>query len=358
MVDSKKRIESIDILRGFDLFWLLFLQPVIISIPGKYNEGWLHNIMFQLDHEKWVGFRCWDLVMPLFLFLVGASMPFSFSKYKNKNSSGPVYIKIMRRVLILFILGMVVQGNLLAFSFDTLEIYNNTLQAIAAGYLIAAIILLNCNIRLQIIFTFFLLIIYSIPMAIYGEYEPDNSFAFMVDQFVIGRFHGDLTYTWVWSSLTFGATVMFGALSGEVIKRYRNTRGIKIITILGVCGCSLIVLGLLAGIYEPIIKRIWTSSMTMFSAGICMMLLCFFYWWIDVLHLGRGLRWLKIYGTNAITAYCLGEVINFRSVVNSLTYGLQPYIPDWYGFVLTLGNALVLFLILWLLYKSRIMIKI
>lgn len=358
MKKSFNRIDSIDILRGFDLFLLLFLQPIIISIPLGSDGSWFHSLLYQLDHEKWIGFRFWDIVMPLFLFLVGASMPFSFSKYRTGKRDGRLYWKIFRRVIILFLLGMIVQGNLLGFSIDTLKIYNNTLQAIAAGYLISAIIILNSKFTGWIFFTFLLMIIYSIPMAVYGIYEPDDSFAFSVDKIVIGKFRGDLTYTWIWSSLTFGATVMFGAISGFIIKEFRNSNNFRIIFILCAGGVGLIIAGLIAGMYEPIIKRVWTSSMTMYSAGYCMLALGLCYWVIDVLKLGYGLNWLKIYGTNAITAYCLGEVINFRSIVNSLTYGLKPLIPDWYHFILTAGNALILFFILYLLYRSKIMIKI
>lgn len=358
MKKSDKRIESIDILRGLDLFFLLFLQPVFLSFAKHFDVGWINSIVYQFDHEVWEGFRCWDLVMPLFLFLVGASMPFSFAKFRNSPHKGRLYFKIGRRVVILFVLGMIVQGNLLGFSWQHLFIYNNTLQAIAAGYLIASLIILNCGIRGWVICTFLLMIIYSLPMAVYGVYRPNDSFAFHVDRIIIGRFRGDLTYTWIWSSLTFGATVMFGAISGYIVKLYHNANRVKTVWWLGISGIVLMLAGLVAGEFEPIIKRIWTSSMTLFSAGICMILLGLMYWWIDVLGFSKGLKWLKIYGTNAITAYCIGEVINFRSVVNSITYGLETVIPEWYPFILTLGNFSILFLILYILYKSKIMIKI
>ena len=95
------RLASLDILRGFDLFLLVFFQPVF-------------------DHESWIGFRFWDLVMPLFLFMTGASMPFSFSKFKNAPNKWHIYRKIIKRFVLLFIFGMIVQGNLLGLNPDSL----------------------------------------------------------------------------------------------------------------------------------------------------------------------------------------------------------------------------------------------
>ena len=143
------RLASLDILRGFDLFLLVFFQPVLWTLAHQLNLPWLNSILFQFDHEVWEGFRFWDLVMPLFLFMTGASMPFSFSKFKDNPDKGPVYRKIIKRFILLFIFGMIVQGNLLGLDPKHLYLYSNTLQAIATGYLIAAIIQLHCNFRLK-----------------------------------------------------------------------------------------------------------------------------------------------------------------------------------------------------------------
>ena len=120
------RLASLDILRGFDLFLLVFFQPV--------------------------------------LFMTGASMPFSFSKFKNAPNKWHIYRKIIKRFVLLFIFGMIVQGNLLGLNPDSLYLYSNTLQAIATGYLIAAIILLHCSFRYQVLITLLLLLLYWIPM--------------------------------------------------------------------------------------------------------------------------------------------------------------------------------------------------
>lgn len=127
------RLASLDILRGFDLFLLVFFQPVFVALGQRLNFPWLNDILYQFDHESWIGFRFWDLVMPLFLFMTGASMPFSFSKFKNAPNKWPVYRKIIKRFVLLFIFGMIVQGNLLGLNPDSLYLYSNTLQAIATG---------------------------------------------------------------------------------------------------------------------------------------------------------------------------------------------------------------------------------
>ena len=115
-------------------------------------------------------------------------MPFSFSKFKDNPDKGPVYRKIIKRFILLFIFGMIVQGNLLGLDPKHLYLYSNTLQAIATGYLIAAIIQLHCNFRWQLIVTALLLVIYWIPMTFLGDFTPEGNFAEKVDRLVLGHF--------------------------------------------------------------------------------------------------------------------------------------------------------------------------
>lgn len=98
--------------------------------------------------------------------------------------------------------------------------------------------------------------------------------------------------------------------------------------------------------------------MTLFSGGWCYLLLGVFYWWIDVKGHKRGCEWLLYYGCNAITAYLIGEIINFRSVANSLLHGTEQFLGDWYPVLLTAANSLILFVILALLYKNKIFLKV
>lgn len=358
VTETSKRLESLDILRGFDLFLLLFFQPVLVSIGMTANLPWLNAILYQFDHEVWEGFRLWDIIMPLFLFMVGTAMPFSFAKYRRPDHiDKSVYRKILRRFLILFLFGMIVQGNLLALDPSHIYIYTNTLQAIAFGYIIAAMIMLHLNAARQIAATALLLAIYALPFAILGDYSPEGNFAYKVDLAIIGRFRGDPSYTWIWSSLTFGVTVMAGVFAGEIMKgvSHKKQKACR----LAIIGISAIAAGIVmdwCGI--PIIKRIWSASMTLLSAGICFLLMALFYYIIDCRGYARGMGWLKVYGMNPITAYILGEVINFRSVVASVSYGLEPLMGNYYGAWLTFGNCAILYLILWYMYRQRIFLKI
>lgn len=348
-----KRLSSLDILRGLVLFLLVFLQPVLISFGHVSGSGW---ILYNCDHEVWEGFRLWDLVMPLFLFMAGVSLPFSLAKYTKVGKRKSVYLRIGKRFVMLFLLGMVVQGNLLGLDLGHLAIYNNTLQAIAVGYVIAALTFLHCPEKYRLLIAAALLLIYWLPMHFCGDYTVSGSFAARVDAFVLGRFRGDPSYTWIWSSLNFGVTVILGSFAGTVMKK--NRTGLRVVYKLLFTGIACIAAGLLWGLEMPVIKRLWTSSMTLLSGGICLVLMAAFHWWIDIRGHTRGLQWLNIYGMNSIAAYVIGESVSFISIANSLLYGFEQYLGGYYEVLLRLANYSIVFLILTLMYRNSIFVKV
>lgn len=365
------RLASLDILRGFDLFLLVFFQPVFVALAHCLNLPWLNTVLYQFDHEVWVGFRFWDIIMPLFLFMTGVSMPFSFSKFKDDSNKGAIYRKIIKRFILLFIFGMIVQGNLLGLDPQRLYLYSNTLQAIATGYLIASVTLLHCSFKWQIIVTCLLLLAYWVPMTFLGDFTPEGNFAEKVDRMVLGHFRDGAywsedgnwhfspyyTYTWILSSLTFGVTVLLGTFAGRIMKEGKADRK-RVVQVLLLVGVALIGASLLWSLQMPIIKRIWTCSMTLFSGGLCFLLMGIFYYWIDYKGHSNGLNWLKIYGMNSITAYILGEVVNFRCIAASVSYGLEQYMGNYYAVWLSFANYLIVFLILRMMYKHGVFLKI
>ena len=121
-------------------------------------------------------------------------------------------------------------------------------------------------------------------------------------------------------------------------------------------GIGLVAAGLSVSPLFPIIKKIWSSSMTLYSGGICFLLIAATYYIVDVRGWHKGLDWLKIYGMNAITAYCIGEVIKFTSVSESLLHGFSGF--AWYPVLIALSDASILLGILCVMYKRKVFLKV
>ena len=369
---ENKRLLSLDVLRGFDLFLLVALQPVLCAVLRQLDCEALNNtLLYQLDHARWEGMRAWDLVMPLFLFMSGVTMPYSLPKYRTQNGGLKVWMRVVKRFVLLFLLGMLVQGNILALNPERVYIYSNTLQAIAVGYLLTVPMVLYLKPKQQIAAIAALMVVYSIPMYLWGDWSAQGNFAAVVDKAVLGRFRdGSMLaadgsvqfaawydYTWLWSSLTFCCTVALGSLAGHLTKNGNDDRK-AIARKLALVGAVLLVAGVLCGFAQPIIKRIWTASFTIYSAGWCYMLLALFYWWIDVKGHTKGWGWLLCFGCNAITAYLIGEMVNFRGIADSLLYGTEQYIGTWYPVLLTLCNSIIVFFILKIMYRAKLFLKV
>lgn len=277
------RVVSIDALRGFDMFWIIGGQKIFDELGKATDSEFLKGWLPQLTHVDWEGFRFWDLIMPLFLFIVGVAMPFSFSKRLQRGDSKKhLYFHIIKRTVILFFLGMIAQGHLLEYDLSRLHIYCNTLQAIAAGYLITSIAMLNLNLRWQITTAAGLLLVFwvlmvCVPVPGYGAgvLTPDGNLAIYLDKIILGPYQNGTTYTWILSSMTFGCTVMLGAMAGQLLRANRSG-AIKVAALLA-AGLGFIALGLLWHNWFPIIKHLWTSSFVLFSAGLCYLLLALFY---------------------------------------------------------------------------------
>ena len=136
----QERIMSIDALRGFDMLCIIFLDRFFITLYRGVDTPLTVALANQFEHPEWFGSTFYGIIMPLFLFVVGAVIPFSLSRrIRESTGLGPVYKKLIRRFIILFILGWIVQGNLLALDSEQFNVFSNTLQAIAVGYILTCI---------------------------------------------------------------------------------------------------------------------------------------------------------------------------------------------------------------------------
>nr|WP_288562905.1 DUF5009 domain-containing protein [uncultured Phocaeicola sp.] len=373
---SSKRLESLDALRGFDLFFLVALGPLMHSLARTANMEWLNESMWVFSHVSWEGFSPWDLIMPLFLFMSGISMPFSLSRYKSISDKRPLLRRLAKRILLLWIFGMMCQGNLLALDPNTIYLYSNTLQAIATGYLITALLFLFTSRRTQIITAVVLLLVYWTAMQFItvdgyggGNYTPQGNLAEWIDNTVLGRFRDTAQvidgkvvvadwyhYTWILSSLNFGVTVLTGLFAGYIAKdKIEEKKKLKLYFGTGI---TMVIAGWLWNFQMPVIKTIWTSSMVLVSSGYCFLIMGLFYYWIDYKGHRSGITWLKVYGMNSIVAYMLANVVNFRCIGESLFYGLEQYMGSYYSFLMTLWNIGAVYVIIWFMYKRGIFLKV
>lgn len=372
-----QRLESLDVLRGFDLFMLVGLETAIHQLASAVDTPSFHSFMWCFTHVDWEGFSPWDLVMPLFMFMSGITIPFALSRYKHTNNQTSVYRRILKRVILLWIFGMMCQGNLLGLDPNRIYFYSNTLQAIAMGYLIASLLYLHTRIRTQIIVAAGLLLGFWgamewITVQGYGggNYTPDGNLAEWIDREVLGRFrdgasmmNGEVVfadwyrYTWILSSLNFGVTVLTGTFAGYILKDKEWMPKRKLTYLLAI-GAAMVAIGWIWGIWHPVIKKLWTSSMTLVSSGYCFLLMALFYYLIDYKGWKKYSGWLKVYGMNSIVAYMLTMCVNFSCIGHSLLHGLQPYMGEYYAVVLTLSNVGIIYFILWELYKRKLFLRV
>ena len=384
----KKRLESLDALRGFDLFCLVALSDLVEELAEIIDKPWMGAVMECFTHKKWEGFSPWDLVMPLFMFMAGVAIPFALRPPSNSPEGerlkasprgglkGAVWPRLVRRFLLLWLFGMMVQGNLLALDPERIYLFTNTLQAIAVGYLFSALIYMHTSWKTQIGIAVGLLLTFWAAMEWItiggyggGDYTPHGNLAEGIDMMVLGRFRdtaqvidgevvvkASYTYTWILSSLNFVVTVLTGVLAGQALKSVMN-QGRKVALLLG-AGIAMVALGWTWGLVHPVIKHIWTGSMVLVSSGYCFLLMGLFYWWIDCRGHNNHLTLLKVYGMNSITAYVVSHVISFKSISRSLFFGLEQYVGDYYDFLIQFSNIAILFLILWLMYRNRIFLRV
>ena len=373
----KRRLESLDVLRGADLFFLLAVGPVMRRLIKTLDIGWLNDCYWLFDHVEWQGFSPWDIIMPLFVFMTGITIPFALGRMREERTYGTALWRIVRRVVVLWVFGLICQGGLFDKNDSTIYLYSNTLQAIAVAYAVSAIMFLFTKLRTQIVAAVVLLLGYWAAMEFIsvdgyggGNYTPNGNLAEWVDNAVLGRFRDGAKvvdgvvvfkesyhYTWILSSLTFIVTGMLGMFAGVIAKSKMEEKR-KLWWFAGT-GATMVAAGLVWSIWHPIIKMIWTSSMTLFSGGICFILLWLCYYLIDYKGYRKGLTLFKVYGMNSIAAYMMPKFLKVRAVLAALLYWLAFCIGDeWTAMVVTVANVAVQYYLLYYMYKREIFLKV
>ena len=329
----KDRLYSLDLLRGLDMMLLVAIGPFVRAINEVFTLP--AGFMRQFGHG-WECFMLWDIIMPLFIFMCGAAIPFALGRRLENGKAGLGFWKhVLVRVAMLWALGMVVQGKLLSFNWHEMTPYSNTLQSIAAGYLVTVCVMLIPNVKLRIAAPIVFAGLYTLLLMFGGDYSQFGNFAQKTDHailaailpadnpYVLKPSH----YTWFATTLMFAAMTLCGYFATEILRGEgeRKSKAVKLL----VYGGALETVGWAVSPWIPVIKPIFTLSFTAQAMGWCVIALAVLYILTDILMLRKGLGVVILFGQCALTAYLVGGF--FRPVLMKLAEILTQGFPHAFG---------------------------
>lgn len=362
---QKKRIVSIDALRGFDMFWITGGDSFFIALFALINTPFFHSLALQMDHPPWAGFRFYDIIFPLFLFIMGVAMPLSITRRLERGDSRKkLYRHIIQRTLLLFLLGLIYNG-LFDLYFEH-QRYTGVLQRFAFTYFFASVIVMNFKIKGQAIWIAAILLIswlilLLVPAPGFKAYDltPQGNLCGYIDrQFLPGSFccytYGDnegiLTMFPAITNVLFGVMAGRWLLGGDhEMKKIRN---------LVMAGVSFIATALLWSLVFPINKYLWTGSYVLLTAGISFLLLCAFYWVIDVKGYKKWAFPFIVIGLNPITIYVVQGIFDFGIIANIFIHGFADSFGSFKPVFYQLCIILVKWFFLYFLYSKKIFLKV
>jgi predicted acyltransferase len=389
-----KRIASVDVYRGFVMVLMmaevLSFKSVAAALPNNSFWQFLTN---QQTHSTWIGCSLHDLIQPSFTFLVGVVLPFSIAGRVSKGQSYNALLKhTIIRSVILICLGIFIRS---IYANQTNFTFEDTLTQIGLGYTFLFVLSFYSQ-RVQLISLVVILAGYWLAFALYplpsagfdyttagvtpnweynmqgfaAHWNKNTNIAYAFDRWFLNLLPREkpfLNNNGGYATLNFIptlGTMILGLFAGNALKNTSTTEREKIKFFI-ITGASLIALGILlhmTGI-NPIVKKIWTPAWTIFSGGICFLLLALFYAVIDV---GNKKNWsfvLMVTGVNSIAAYVIAHAGIKPFIISSLHIHLGQNFDRFFGpaYATLVAGGLTLFiewLILYWMYKRKIFIKI
>jgi predicted acyltransferase len=376
------RILSVDALRGFDMFWLLGGEHIVHALCAAAGAGtfaWAVNQQF--EHVEWAGFRFYDFIFPLFLFLIGVAVPFSVDKRLARGESRGVILRhAFFRFCGMVLIGFFTTGNLHSWDMQKMGLSYSVLMMLGFGYLIAMVLVLYTSLRTQLVTVATILIVYwalqmfvPVPGHQPGEFKKGAIFSDWFYDHTVGllgkpwksRYGRGFIIT-LWNH---GATAMLGVFAARILQGPGGTgapviiawspaRKLKWLLCLG-AGC--LATGAVWSLHLPIVKNRWTSSYVLWCGGLSYLLLALFWWIIDVRGWRRGLGlWLAI-GSNSILAYIIAALLmpGFKAFAGVLLGNLKPLMGDYgHNLLMVLASYGLAWGVLVYLRKQKIYLRL
>lgn len=364
-----RRLQSLDALRGFDMFFIMGGGSLFIALATLFPAPFFQAIARQMHHVEWHGFAFEDMIFPLFLFIAGISFPFSLEKQRQqKKTDADIYKKIIRRGLTLVLFGFLYNG-LLSFDFEH-QRYASVLGRIGLAWMFSALLFVHTRTLTRIWITSAILVGYWLLIAFVPAPDGNGAGAFTMEGCLVGYVDriclpGRLHLTihdpeGILSTLPAVATALLGMFTGEYIKRQKEglTETKKVLCLTG-AGCLLLGLGLGWNLFFPINKNLWTSSFVCLVGGISMLLFALFYYIVDVCECRRWTLFFTVIGMNSITIYMAQRFIQFSYTTEALFGGIARLFPETaQPLAGAIGYIAVCWGFLYFLYRQRIFLKV
>ena len=362
---GEQRLLSLDALRGFDMFWIMGGDTLATAVLGLFPARWALRLRSQFEHVEWAGFRFYDLIFPLFLFLVGCVIPYSLGRYRAQP--GAALLRVLRRVALLVLLGLIANG-LLRLQPGSLR-YCGVLQRIGVCYGVAALLYLNFRVRGLALITLGILLGYWAVLALVpapgglpGDYSKAGNLAGWLDRRLLpgqipAQWYGFGDNEGLLSTIPAVATALLGVLTGMWLKS--GWSGVLKAGGLAAAGVVLVFGGYEWARWFPIIKNIWTSSFVLVAGGYSLLLLSVFYLLIDVVGLRRPAFFWSVIGVSAITIYMVPRFVDFDRMAEFFLGGAARQLGGSWGLVLLATGGLVAqWLFLYWLYRTRTFLRL
>ena len=391
-VETTTRLVSLDVFRGFVMVLMLGEVMRLFDVARAFPHSLLWRVIaFNTQHVEWQGCSLHDLIQPAFSFLVGAALPFSIASRKMKGQTfGPMLGHAIRRALILIFLGIFIRSLRSTQTYFTFE---DTLTQIGLGY-VFLFLLGFTRVRTQVVTLVLILICFWAAFVLYpapgpqfdyarvgvppdwhhlytgflSHWNKNSNLSWAFDVWFLNLFPREQPFIFNeggWSTLSFIptlGTMIMGLLAGEWLKakgsKEQKLRGLLI------AGAGLVLLGLVcqwAGI-SPIVKRVWTSSYTLYSGGLVVLILAGFYALLDWKGWRRWAFPLIVVGMNSIAIYLMSWTMeSFVSGALDRHFGTAisviagpTFQPVLHGFLV----MLIFWLILYWMYRRKIFLRI
>jgi predicted acyltransferase len=352
---------SLDALRGFDMFWIVGGDYLVRSLPKIQDSASTRALAGQMEHCEWAGFHFYDLIFPLFVFIVGISIPFSVPGMIARAGRARAIKRIVIRSVILFLLGVLYMGGV-AQGFKNVY-FAGVLHRIAVAYFFAALLFCFLQSRNLVAVCAGLLVGYWALMTfipVPGVGHPDlsvpgkNLAHYIDDLYLPGRkFEGTIL-----STMAAVANCLLGVFAGLLLRRDNLSPDQKFLYLFtgGLCGLSL---GIGWAQFFPVIKLLWTSSYVLISCGIGALLMAGFYYVIEMRNAQRWAQPFVWLGMNAITIYLAASILKFHPLAARFVGGdIARLCGRFDEFVLALATLALVFWFVYFLYRRKIFLRL